>query len=98
VLTVFGQNPQVLGIGIDEDTAVEVTPGKEFTVLGRGAVFVFDGRVTHTSAPNVGDDEVMTLTDSLVHVLAAGYGFDLVSKRPILLDGSRIPAQAAVPA
>ena len=98
VLTVFGQNPQILGIGIDEDTAVEVTPGKEFTVLGRGAVLVFDGRVTHTSAPNVTDDEVITLTDSLVHVLGAGYGFDLTSKRPILRDGTRIPAAAAVPA
>jgi cyanophycinase len=97
VLTVFGQNPQILGIGIDEDTAVEVIPGREFTVIGRGAVFVFDGRVTHSSAPNVSDDEVITLTDSLVHVLGAGYGFDLTRKRPILRDGTRIPPQAAVP-
>jgi len=98
VLTVFGQNPQILGIGIDEDTAVEVTPGKQFTVIGRGAVFVFDGRVTHTSAPNVTEDEVITLTDSLMHILGAGYGFDLTSKRPILRDGARIPGEAAVPA
>ncbi|HYC62127.1 MAG TPA: cyanophycinase [Thermoanaerobaculia bacterium] len=95
LLAVFGQNPQVLGLGIDEDTAIEVTPGKKFEVIGRGGVLVFDGRVTHSSAPDVADNEVMTLTDSIVHVLAAGYGFDLVSKRPILRDGTVIPSGAA---
>jgi cyanophycinase len=98
VLTVFGQNPQVLGLGIDEDTAAEVVPGEKFTVIGRGAVFVFDGRVTHSSAPDVSDGEVITLTDSLLHVLGEGYGFDLTTKRPILRDGTRIPPHAAVPA
>ncbi len=97
LLAVFGQNPQVLGLGIDEDTAIEVTPGKCFNVIGRGAVLVFDGRVTHSSAPEVGDEEVMTLTDSLLHVLAAGYGFDLARKRPILRDGTVIPREDAVP-
>lgn len=90
MLAVYGQNPQVLAIGIDEDTAVEVIPGEKFTVLGRGAALVFDGRVTHSSAPDVGEDEVMTLTDSTVHVLATGYGFDLVAKRPLHPDGTPI--------
>lgn len=97
LLAVFGQNPQILGLGIDEDTAIEVTPGEQFVVLGRGAVHVFDGRVTHSSAPDVADDEVITLTDSIVHVLADGYGFDIASKRPILRDGTVIPREAAVP-
>ena len=97
VLAVFGQNPQILGLGIDEDTAIEVIPGERFSVIGRGAALVFDGRVTHSSAPEVADDEVITLTDSLVHVLAAGYGFDLAKKRPILRDGVVIPREAAIP-
>ncbi len=97
LLAIFGQNPQVLGLGIDEDTAIEVVPGQSFTVLGSGAVLVFDGRVTYSSAPEVSDDEVITLTDSLVHVLGAGYGFDLKEKRPILRDGTTIPKEEATP-
>ena len=90
LLAIFAQNPQVLGIGLDEDTGIIVTPGKKFEVIGSGAVFVFDGRVTHTNAPEVSDDEVLALTDSYLHVLPAGYGFDLKKKRPILPNGKEI--------
>ncbi|MBV9111155.1 MAG: cyanophycinase [Gemmatimonadetes bacterium] len=92
LFTVFAHNPQVLGIGIDENTAIEVRPGDRFTVLGEGAVVVLGGQVTHTNAPSAGDEDTLAITDSLVHVLAEGYGFDLVSGRPILPDGTVIEA------
>lgn len=91
MLVVFSHNPQILGVGIDEDTAIEVQPGEKFTVLGTGAVFVFDGTVTHTNAPDASDDEVIAMTDSALHVLPSGYGFDLRRKRPILPSGELVP-------
>ena len=91
MLVVFAHNPQILGVGIDEDTAIEVQPGVRFDVVGNGAVFVFDGAVTHTNAPDAGDDEVIAMTDSALHVLPTGYAFDLKTKRPILPDGSVVP-------
>lgn len=93
MLVVFAHNPQILGVGIDEDTAIEMQPGVSFTVIGRGAVFVFDGTVTHSNAPQAADDEVIALTDSGLHVLPAGYGFDLKTKRPILPNRRRVPAK-----
>ncbi|HVG24910.1 MAG TPA: cyanophycinase [Thermoanaerobaculia bacterium] len=90
MLVVFAHNPQVLGVGIDEDTAVEVRPGEGFTVVGNGAVFVFDGAVTHTNAPEAGDDDIIAMTDSAMHVLPKGYSFDLRKKRPVLPDGNMI--------
>lgn len=91
MLVVFAHNPQILGVGIDEDTAIEVQPGDCFKVIGSGAVFVFDGTVTHTNAPEAGDEDVIGMTDSAMHVLPAGYGFDLQTKRPILPNGERVP-------
>ena len=91
MLVIFAHNPQVLGVGIDEDTAIEVEPGSCFKVIGSGAVFVFDGTVTHTNAPEAHDDDVIAMTDSAMHVLPSGYGFDLRSKRPILPSGEVIP-------
>jgi len=91
LMAVFGQNPEVLGIGIDEDTAAEVVPDHSFTVLGRRSVMVFDGRVTHSNAADVGPDEPMTLVGSTVHVLSAGYRFDLRQKRVILPNGDFAP-------
>lgn len=91
LLTIFAHNPQVLGIGIDENTAIDLVPGERFRVIGEGAVMVFNGRVTHSSAPSASGDQTLSLTDSLVHVLADGYGFNLATKRPVLPDGTEIP-------
>jgi cyanophycinase len=90
LMTVFAHNPQVLGIGIDENSAVEVELGDRFTVLGENAVMVFNGHVTHSSAPKASDEDVLALTDALVHVLPKGYGFDLQRHRPILPSGDRV--------
>ncbi|HEX2061619.1 MAG TPA: cyanophycinase [Thermoanaerobaculia bacterium] len=95
MLVIFAHNPQILGVGIDEDTAIEVHPGEKFTVVGNGAVFVFDGTVTHTNAPEAGDDDVIAMTDSAMHVLPAGYAFNLKTKRPILPNGEVVPPKTS---
>lgn len=91
LLTIFAHNPNVLGIGIDENTAIDLVPGDRFTVVGEGVVMVFNGRVTHTNAPDASDDETLAITDSVIHTLPQGYGFNLRTKRPILPDGEEIP-------
>jgi cyanophycinase len=94
LFTLFAQNPQVLGIGIDENTAIEVEPGARLRVLGEGAVMVLGGRVSHTNAPSVADDETLALTDAVVYILPDGYGYDLVEGRPLLPNGDAIEAPA----
>jgi cyanophycinase len=91
LMAIFAQNPQVLGIGIDENTAIDVTSGSRFTVVGAGAVMVFNGRVSHSNAADVSDEAILALTDSRLHVLAEGYGFNLETMRPILPDGKDVP-------
>ncbi|HKP75421.1 MAG TPA: cyanophycinase [Longimicrobiaceae bacterium] len=90
LFTIFAHNPQVLGIGIDENTAIEVQPGTGFRVLGEGAVMVLGGRVSHTNAASAGDDDTLALTDAVVHILPDGYGYDVVEGRPLLPDGDPI--------
>jgi cyanophycinase len=92
LLTIFAHNPQVLGIGIDENTALELIPGEGFTVLGEGVVTVFDGRVSHTSAPDTSREEALAVTDSIIHVLPDGYGFNLETMRPVLPGGGEVQA------
>lgn len=87
LLTLFSQNPQVLGIGIDENTAIDVTPGKSFTVMGEGTVLVFDGRVSYSNAARVQHEDPLALADVSLHALSREYGFDLEKKRPIDPDG-----------
>jgi len=89
VMAIFAQNPATMGIGIDGDTAIEVLPSRRFNVIGSGVVFVFDGRVTHSRAAPVPPDAPLALTDVKVHVLPAGYGLNLKTKRPIIPKQSR---------
>jgi cyanophycinase len=82
LLGVVAQNPRVLGIGIDEDTAIVVEDG-HFRVFGTGAVSVVDGSIV--SASNIADekaDRVLSIYDVRLHVLSAGDGFDLSQHRP----------------
>jgi cyanophycinase len=94
LLTVLGQNPEMLAVGIDENTAIEVDTEGCFTVLGDGAVFVCDGAVTHSNASEASETDVLALTDSLLHILPKGYSFDMKTKRPQLPDGKPIAERA----
>lgn len=78
-------NPRILGIGIDEDTAI-VVKGREFYVLGSGAVYVVDGAgVTYSNIAEGQADSKRTLSisDVRMHVLSTGDRFDLTTRRPM---------------
>jgi cyanophycinase len=92
LMTVLAQNPATLGLGIDEDTAVEISANRRLTVLGRGVVMVFDGRLTHTNAAEVTGREAIALTDVRVHVLPERYGLDLRTLTPLLPGTTRASA------
>jgi cyanophycinase len=87
----IAQNPRLLGIGIDEDTAVILQGHREFTVLGNGAVYVIDGarlRYTNLTEENTSAPSIYGM---VVHVLSAGDRFDLGSREP-----TYVAAEAAV--
>jgi cyanophycinase len=67
------ERPSLLGVGIDESTALEVGPDGRWRVLGESAVVVYDARharVTDRRRPLLG------ATGLRVHVLPAGSVFD----------------------
>lgn len=80
------ENPSILGIGIDEDTAVRVYPDDHFEVLGSNSVTIVDGR--HIKSSNVSEllpDENLAIANIMLHVLPSGYGFDLKTREVIRL-------------
>jgi cyanophycinase len=79
LMSVIAPSPQLVGIGIDEDTAIIVTDGRQFTVRGRGAVFVVDARFAHTDAPDARRGAPLLVSGAVVHTLPAGATFDLTT-------------------
>ncbi len=83
LLGAVAHNPRELGIGIDEDTAIVVENGDQFTVLGSGAVYVVDGAsVTYSSLSERNPEGIMDIHRVTLHVLGAGACFDLRTRQP----------------
>jgi len=77
------QNPRMLGVGIDEDTAIIVERSNRFDMLGDGAVYVVDASTTTYS--NIGETERERTLSSFglsVHMLSQGDHFDLTTRTP----------------
>ncbi len=82
LLGAVAQNPRILGIGIDEDTAIVVEDG-EFEVHGRAGVYVVDGSgVTASNIAEAKPDRALSIYDIRMHVLSAGDRFVLTTRRP----------------
>lgn len=85
LLAAVAQNPKVLGIGIDENTAMIVNKELEFSVGGSGVVTVVDGRdIKYSNASEQYPDEPLAITNVKIHVFPKGYGFNLITKQEIL--------------
>jgi cyanophycinase len=83
LLSMVAGSPHLIGIGIDEDTAIEVVDRSTFTVHGRGAVFVLDCRAAASDAPEARRGAPMMVSGAVVHSLPAGATFDLRDVRLI---------------
>ena len=83
LLGAVAQNPRILGIGIDEDTAIIMDSANEFHVLGNGAVYVLDGETSpYSNIADSGKNATLSIYDVRLHVLSVGDKFDLRERRP----------------
>ncbi len=81
LMSVIAPSPHLLGIGIDEDTAIVVSGGRDFTVRGAGGVFVVDCTTAVTDAADARAGAPMLVSGATVHTLPSGSTFDLVERR-----------------
>jgi cyanophycinase len=88
MLAAVAENPKVLGLGIDENTAVVLEAGHRMYVLGSGAVYVLDGSTVTRSNITEEAHETLSVYDVRLHVLSQGDWFNLNERRP-----SRMSAQ-----
>jgi cyanophycinase len=73
LLSAVLERPSLLGVGIDESTALEVSPDGRWRVLGESSVVIYDARRAHVTD---GGRPLLGATGLRVHVLPAGSVFD----------------------
>lgn len=87
LLTAIAQNPEVLGIGIDEDTAILVSDKGIAEVIGSGAVYFVDGScIDYSNVSEQYSEEVLSMFNVKLHVLKDGNRFNLLKKVPFEED------------
>ena len=83
LLSVIAQNPSLLGLGVDEDTAGVVGPDGVMEVIGRGSVTIIDGASAETDAWEVKGHRPVMISGVILHALPSGYKFDLRHRQRI---------------
>ena len=92
---IVAQSPQLLGIGVDEDTCAVITedpgvdgPHELLRVLGRGSVTILDPARIVSNAHEAKRSSPLLASGVVLHVLPAGSAFDLTTR-------TLLPAAAA---
>jgi cyanophycinase len=73
LFSVVLERPSLLGVGIDEGTALKVTPDGKWTVLGRSSVMILDARRSQVTPVQAG---TLGAADVRVSLLPAGSTYD----------------------
>ncbi|WML49483.1 cyanophycinase [Neobacillus sp. PS3-34] len=84
LLGAIAGNPDLMGIGIDENTAILVD-GDRFEVLGEHQVLILDGKdssYVEVTTTEEGSEE-LTVSNFKLHTLTSGCHFDLKSRKLI---------------
>lgn len=82
LLSVTLEHPDMLGVGVDEDTAVWVQPDGIFQVMGRNCVLVIDAGDASVRRDATEDGPAsLSAHDVRVHVLLAGERFDIGQRK-----------------
>jgi len=81
LLTAVSLNPSVLGIGIDEDTAIHVSVSGNISVIGRGTALILDASAsTISNVDELFSGHPLALGPIKLHVLSAGYAFNVLDR------------------
>ena len=82
--------PDLIGVGLAEDTGLVISEGNEIEVIGSGMVVVFDpGKLTHNRHDVLDDGIPMSMGHLITHILARGDRFT-IDKRSLAVKA--IPA------
>lgn len=75
LLSVLARRPQMLGVGIDEDTALVIERDTAIEVIGSGAVTLVDGRGMSTNVNLIESRQRLEMLGVRLHLLPSGHRY-----------------------
>jgi len=90
LLAAVAQNPHILGIGIDEDTALLVNADRKCEIIGSQTITILDGKsIIHSNISESKQSDPLALTNVILHILPFGFGFDIKRRNPFSIPSSK---------
>nr|WP_321234440.1 cyanophycinase [uncultured Psychroserpens sp.] len=82
----IAKHPNLVGLGLAEDTGLIIKNANDCTVIGSGMVIVFDGsNLTHNNEKVLQEGTPMTMANLTVHVLSNGDQYDIKNRKVTVL-------------
>lgn len=83
LLTAVSYNPFLIGVGIDEDTAMFIGPDQVAEIEGSGSVTIIDPEhLSYSSMDRAKKNESLSMLDLKLHILSRGCHFDIHERKP----------------
>jgi len=80
------KHPNLIGLGLAEDTGMIIKNGSDSTVIGSGMVIIFDGsKLTHNNEKILEEGTPMTMANLTIHVLSNGDKYDIKNRKVSVL-------------
>ena len=74
--------PNILGIGLAEDTGLVIKSATEFEVIGSGMIIIFDAsNLTHNNEKLLSKGTPMSMSNLKVHILSNGDQFNIKTRK-----------------
>jgi len=77
LLSALASRPDLLGVGIDEDTALVIERNTAVEVVGGGNVTIVDGRRMSTNIDELHSEQRLEMMDVKLHLLPAGHRYSV---------------------
>jgi len=81
LLSALAQRPDLLGVGIDENTGLVITVNESIEVIGDGSVTILDGREMISNYEEIEAKEKLELLGVKMHLLPSGSSYNVNAYR-----------------
>jgi len=89
LLSLVAQAPFLLGVGIDENTALVIERGRGLEVIGQGAITIIDGGNMTSNFFDIGSRELLEMLNIKMHLLPGGARYYLTNPQVTVADEER---------
>ena len=84
LLSALSYNAFLIGVGLDEDTAIFIDPDDSFEVVGSGSVTVLDAsELSHSSMASAATGKAISMLDLRLHVLSNGGRYHIRKRKAV---------------